>query len=98
MPRPAPDAREILDVTQASVLRHGVAKASTNHIARAAGVSKVLLHLCFASRDALLDALIGPELARQPHVVRDAVLADDRGPAVTGTPPRRCVTIRCCGC
>ena len=65
----------LLDATEEVLRTHGYAGASTNRIARAAGVSVGSLYQYFGDKDGLIGAALERALARESEVL--ARLADE---------------------
>lgn len=77
-PAPRPDAGEaLLDVAAALIKRQGFAATSVREIAAAAGMLPGSLHYRYASKEALLVALMERALARVTAAVRAAVAGCD---------------------
>lgn len=70
---------ELLDVTARLLARRRIGDVSMAELAAAAGVSKGLLYLRFADRDALFRALVDREFRETLAAVRAAIEADDKG-------------------
>lgn len=62
----------VLDAAARVLQREGYARASTNRVARVAGVSVGTLYQYFADKDAIFDALIDHELRALRTLLRDA--------------------------
>lgn len=79
MRRSQVSTQQILDAAAELISRRGFDHVTTEEIATAAGVAKGVLYLRFASKDALLDALLDREFANAVRVVVDLVDRDPRG-------------------
>ncbi|MFC4561122.1 TetR/AcrR family transcriptional regulator [Nocardiopsis mangrovi] len=86
MPRPSiPDrANIVLDHARALILEKGYDRATMAEVARRAGVGKGALYLDFASKEALLDALLTRSVRALAAAVR-ARVADGPGPVALST-------------
>jgi AcrR family transcriptional regulator len=75
---------KLLDAAIVLILGSGVRRASVDEIARTAGVSKGAVYLEFASRGALLDALVRREYRRYLADALTRVEADPEGGRLSG--------------
>lgn len=74
----------LLDAAAALFVRHGFDKTTVSDVATEAGVGKGSVYLHFASKEALLEALMLRELHALSEAWFEAVMADPRGGTLGG--------------